>query len=159
MADFARQRGVERDTISQYIRRHPELFDEHIKVEGKNLFLDDVAERLLDEKYPLPRPIEIVEDIETIKELSETRKMLATAESKIGMLYEQLNNAQRQIAENEVKSILLEDKEKQLQDKDRQLEESWARQQDLLKAVDRYETKLGELRSRNLWERIIKKGE
>lgn len=121
LVEFAKQRGVARDTITQYIRRHPELFDGHTEVKGKLLFLDAEAERLLNEKYPLYSPIELVEDVEIIKELSETRKALAQAERHVAELYKRFSDQTAAIAQAEAVKMLLEDKEEQLQDSKKQI--------------------------------------
>lgn len=114
LTEFAKQRGIERDTVTQYIRRNPEMFEGHTKLEGKWLFIDEVAEKALDEKYPLPRPIEIVEDIETIKELSATRMELAKSQEMIVQLQNRLMEAQEQIATSKATELLLEDKKQQI---------------------------------------------
>lgn len=119
--DFAKQRGISRDTITQYIRRHPELFGGHTEVDGKSLVLDQEAEKILNEKYPLHSPVELIEDIEAIKELSETRKELAFAERKISELYKQLNESTKLLAQAEAQKILLEDKEERLKEKTQEL--------------------------------------
>lgn len=115
LVEFAKQRGIPRDTITQYIRRHPDLFEGHTEVNGKSLFLDKEAERLLNEKYPLYSPVELIEDVELIKELSETRKELAQAERHIAELYKKLADQTAVIAQVETTKILLEDREEQLQ--------------------------------------------
>lgn len=114
LADFAKQRNIARDTITQYIRRNSDMFTGHIVVDGKWMFIDEQAEKILDEKYPLPHPVEIVEDIETIKELSATRLALAKAETQISELQEKIADNNKVIAQAEVFKLLLEDKKAQL---------------------------------------------
>lgn len=41
VADFAEERNVDRNAVSQYIRRHGEDFKGHTKVDGHNLFFDE----------------------------------------------------------------------------------------------------------------------
>ena len=115
ITDFADARNVDRNAVTQYIRRHDDLFKGHTKVKANCMFVDDEAVILLEKKYPLPRPIEVVEDIETIKELSETRKELAKAEKRIEEIQKQLLEASKQIAQAEATQMLLEDKEAQLE--------------------------------------------
>lgn len=106
LADFASQHNVQRDAVAQYIRRHPEEFRGHTSNQGKKLILDEVAIELLEKKYPL-RPIEVVEDVATLRELAEAHKALAAANAKLAEL-------QGHAAALEATKILLEDREQQL---------------------------------------------
>ena len=106
IADFASQHNVQRDAVAQYIRRHPELFRGHTSTQGRKMILDEVAVELLHEKYPL-RPVEVVEDVATLRELAEAHKALAAAHAKIAEL-------QGHAAALEATKLLLEDREMQL---------------------------------------------
>ena len=83
VADFARGRNVENQAITRYINRHPELFDGHISKDGREIVLDDVALNILNEKYPLPQPIQIVEDIEARRQLIEAQKMIINLQQQL----------------------------------------------------------------------------
>lgn len=76
VADFTRGRNVENQAITRYINRHPELFDGHVMKDGREIVLDDVALDILNEKYPLPQPIQIVEDTEARRQLIEAQQMI-----------------------------------------------------------------------------------
>lgn len=108
LSDFARQRKIPRDTITQYIRRNSELFEGHTKVDGKWLIIDETAEELLNEKYPLPQMVQIIED-------TESRAKLIKAQEAIIQLQGQLNEATTKIAQAEAVKLMLEDKEEQLE--------------------------------------------
>lgn len=108
IADFASQHNVQRDAVAQYIRRHPELFRGHTSTQGRKMILDEVAVELLHEKYPL-RPVEVVEDVATLRELAEAHKALAAAHAKIAEL-------QGHAAALEATKLLLEDREMQLEE-------------------------------------------
>ena len=124
LSEFAKLRNVHRDTITQYIRRNPELFEGHTKVDGKWLILDEEAERLLDEKYPLPKPVEIIED-------KESREKLIKAQELIIQLQDKLGQAQGKIAKAEAMQLMLEDKERQLEWAEGQIEKLGSEAADL----------------------------
>lgn len=124
MTDFARERGVNRDTITQYIRRNEGLFKGHTEVKGKALYIDEIALDILDKKYPLHKPVELIEDIETIKELSETRMKLVEASKMIINLQNKLTEQSLTIAKAEATQMLLEDKTKELERMESMLEKA-----------------------------------
>ena len=53
-------------TVSMYIKGHKELFEGHIVRSGK-IVLDDVAISILENKYLLIKPVEIIKDTTTQK--------------------------------------------------------------------------------------------
>lgn len=108
LSDFARQRNIPRDTITQYIRRNPDLFEGHTKVDGKWLIIDEIAEEHLNKKYPLPQMVQVIED-------TESRTKLIKAQEAIIQLQGQLNEATTKIAQAEAVKLMLEDKEEQLE--------------------------------------------
>lgn len=154
LADFIKKRSVEGTTVTAYVRRHPELFEGHTKVKGKFMYIDDEAERLLDEKYPLPKPVEIIED-------KESRDKLLKAQEYIIKLQQQLNQQATQIAQAEAQKVLLEDKERQLmemkeqlRDKDKQIEETEGQIEKEKTRADQAEAEAERLKNRGLWARI-----
>ena len=76
LREFAEQRGQNPATISQYIRDHAAEFEGHTSMDGKQKVLDEVAIQLLDKKYPLPKPIQVIEDTESRKQLVEAQKFI-----------------------------------------------------------------------------------
>lgn len=157
LADFAEARGKKLDTIGQYIRRHAEQFKGHTWTEGNVLHLDDEGERLLNEKYPLPRPVEIVEDVETIKELSETRKALAASQAMVAELQRELMKQQSQVAQLEATQMLLEDRENMLREERAERKAAEEKTLEALLSVKEKELEIQKLRNRNFWERIMNK--
>lgn len=114
LKDFAEERGESSNTIFKYIKRHQEI-SQHTSTEGKNLILDDIAVKLLDKKYKLPAPVEIVEDLESRKELLECHKELTQAYKTIAELSKQIADNSALIAQAEAVKILLEERDVQLQ--------------------------------------------
>lgn len=122
LSAFARGRDVEPKTVSIYMKRHKMTYD-------KDKGLTDEQIAILDEIYPIPKPVIVVnglpaeEERQLREELDEVRKKLDVAKDKIIELTER--NATLQ---------LLEDK------------------------ASLQEQELQRLKSRNLWERLINKG-
>lgn len=122
LSAFARGRDVEPKTVSIYMKRHNMTYN-------KDKGLTDEQIAILDEIYPIPKPVIVVnglpaeEERQLREELDEVRKMLDVAKDKIIELTER--NATLQ---------LLEDK------------------------ASLQEQELQRLKSRNLWERLINKG-
>ena len=106
ITEFAKSRNIEPQAISRYIGRHQE-FKGHTKKSGKAVELDETAVELLEKKYPLPQPVQIIED-------TESRQKLIKAQELIIQLQNKLLDAQSQIAEAEAIKLLLEDKKAQI---------------------------------------------
>lgn len=164
IAEFAKSRNVSIDTIHKYIRRNSEAFDGHITNEGKRFILDEEAVRLLNEKYPLPRPIEVIDDIETIKELSETRRELADAQKRILDLQGQLLSVTAKLAHAEAMEMMLEDKKNQLLKAENEISDlrienrtNYEKLSQLESANTEHLIELERLKNRGLIERILNK--
>lgn len=121
IADFARSRGQEKNTVNMYLRRHPEIQKETVK-RGKSRYLDteSAAFKMLESIYPLPKPVEIIED-------TEARRQLIDAQQMIIKLQQQLVEAAPKIALAEQNQRLFDDMQLQNQELHEQLEA--ARQQ------------------------------
>ena len=135
ITEFLKGREVKPNALSNYITRHPELFEGHVKREGKNTFLDDEAVRLLEEKYPLAKPVVIINGLSQEEERELREKLQRTQEMLVAMQNE-LVNTKLQLAEKEKAEFLLELKEEKIEE--------------LTKEVET-------MKKRNLWERIINK--
>lgn len=135
ISEFLKGREVKPNTLSNYIARHPELFEGHVKREGKNTFLDDEAVRLLEEKYPLAKPVVIINGLSQEEERELREKLQRTQEMLVAMQNE-LVNTKLQLADKEKAEFLLELKEEKIEE--------------LTKEVET-------MKKRNLWERIINK--
>ena len=143
LADFAAQRNVSKDTITAYIRRNPKKFSGHVTVNNRRITIDDEALDILEKKYPLPQPIQIIEDVES-------RAKLIQAQQLIIQLQQKIQDQTLIVAQAETMKILLEDKEKQLEDKGKQLEDKEKQ------LVDK-QAEINQLKNRNLWKRILNK--
>lgn len=129
VADFAEERKQDRDTVNAYIRNHPEIQKETVK-RGKSRYLDteSAAFKALERKYPLEKPVEVIEDTEARRQLIDAQQMiiklqqrLVEAAPKIALaeqnqrlldnmrvqnqeLHEQLEAARQQLAEEQAKT-------------------------------------------------------
>lgn len=128
-SDFARTRGVDPKTVSIYMVRHGMIYDKE-----RGLSPDQIEK--LDAVYPLPAPIQIVEDTESIKKLIATQEQLIKLQDEYSELKGQLLLA----ANEKYKMELLEQKSEEQDARIRQLEEENHR-----------------LKNRNLWQRILNK--
>lgn len=89
--DFIKGRNVTYAAVFQYIKRNQTLFSGHIGKTNK-IELDDIAVQLLEEKYPAPSPVQVIQDTSARDELLQLHKKYAAAMEKITALTEQ--NAQ-----------------------------------------------------------------
>lgn len=102
LKEFAEGRGVDYNTVMQWLWRRPELRQQMDK-DGKSYVLDPESEAYeeLDKKYPPPRPVQIVQD-------EEARQALSDAQKKIEILQDRLLQAGEQLRELEGTRLLLE---------------------------------------------------
>lgn len=102
LKEFAEGRGVDYNTVMQWLWRRPELRQQMDK-DGKSYVLDPASEAYeeLDKKYPPPRPVQIVQD-------EEARQALSDAQKKIEILQDRLLQAGEQLRELEGTRLLLE---------------------------------------------------
>ena len=111
IADFAAERNVDRNAVTQYIRYHPEIFEGHTTEYKRSLYGDDIALRALDAKYPIPKPVEVIKD----PEADNLRKQVIA-------LQEQLLESQKQVIALTEKAVQAESVQALLADKELQLE-------------------------------------
>ena len=111
IADFAAERNVDRNAVTQYIRYHPEIFEGHTTEYKRSLYGDDIALRALDSKYPIPKPVEVIKD----PEADNLRKQVIA-------LQEQLLESQKQVIALTEKAVQAESVQARLADKELQLE-------------------------------------
>ena len=155
ITEFAQSRNKTVGAVSNYIQRHRDLFKGHTKKTGTNAELDEYALEILEKKYPLPKPVEVVEDIETIKELSETRKELAEAGKRIEVLQSKLLESSKQIAQAEATKLLLEDKTAQLDKAEKEAQDLKNKNENLSAELEKLRIENATLKNRGLFARIF----
>ena len=108
LKEFAEQRNVKPNTVAVYMKSHEKEFKGHTWLKNGRKWLDEDAIRLLEQKYPMPLPVQVIED-------SEARKQLIEAQQLIIKLQQQLVEAAPAItlAEQNIKLIetMTEEKE------------------------------------------------
>lgn len=125
ITEFAKSRNIEPQAVSRYIGRHEE-FEGHISVNpknGKEKILDDIAIELLDKKYPLPKPIEVIEGVEP-KEYQKVVNSMLELQELNNKMQEQLLDAQELIAGATAQKLMLEDRDRQIQELKAEIEKS-----------------------------------
>ena len=112
ITDFASERGVDRDTVNAYLRKHPEIKEE-TRRDGKNVVIDtnSKAYELLDKQYPLPSPVEIVEDTESRKQMIQAQQLIIQLQQQIVDMQQQLLHSAEIEARAAATQTLLEDKD------------------------------------------------
>ena len=66
--EFIKDRNVKYDTVRQYIRNHPDLFQGHIGRRNK-IVLDEVAVSILDKKYPRQDNVKLIQNTELFEQI------------------------------------------------------------------------------------------
>ncbi len=143
ITEFADSRGVKVQAVNNYIKRHSSEFQGHSKKVGNARELDEVAIEILNKKYPLPRPIEIIEDTESQKKLIKALERLDQMRDSMESLRIELYEAEKKALANENAVLRLEDKEKEVET--------------LTIRLKMAESENERLKNRSLWERIINK--
>ena len=179
--DFAASHGVKANAVRQYIYRHPEIqaliqeAGEGEQQNGVSMILGDEAIELLEKKYPNPRPVEVVEDVETHRKLEAAlaeinRLQKENADTRIA-----LTKAQGELAAIEDKSSRLEaEKDKLSADAEDARNAAQKAQERAVKAeterdiivekaneqqseIERLRDYTEKLQNRTLWQRITNK--
>ena len=116
ISEFAKSRNKTVSAITNYISKHENEFKGHIRKDGNKYVLDKAAIELLEKKYPLTKPIEIVRDTESMEKLLKAQEVII-------QLQAQINQEQKLLAQAESMKMLLEDKEMQLDQAKKKIEE------------------------------------
>ena len=114
ITEFAKSRNLKPQTVYRYISRHPE-YEKHTSKNGKEVVLDSTALNMLEKKYPVPKPIELIQGVPQEEYINVLTK-LKEAQKVVGELQNRLLEAQEQIATAKATELLLEDKTKRISD-------------------------------------------
>ena len=135
LQDFAAQRGVKANTVAAYMLAHATEFEGHTTMDGKQKVLDEVALELLDAKYPLPRPVQIIQDTEAREQLAVALRELADARGRIGEIYGQLLDAQQRAHVAELAAARVEQLQAAVDDQQVKIEQAAAELQQAQEAA------------------------
>ena len=122
ISQFARQRGLEPQTVSRYLARHPDI-KAHTRKAGKEVHLLPEAEQMLDAVYPVPAPVHVIQGIPH-EQYEDVLERLAAVEAKLCEVQDQRLEDQRLIADGQKAALLLEAKESEMADVKAQLAEA-----------------------------------
>lgn len=91
LKDFASERGVSVNTITQYIKSHPEIKEHtHHDTANKNtMYLDDEAVKLLSKKYRVST--QIITNTELMEKLEASNEMIMKLAQKVLEMTEERN--------------------------------------------------------------------
>ncbi len=145
LLDFTENRGIKLDTAVKYIYRHDE-FRGHYKGRGSKIEIDDVAEELLSEIYPL-QIIQVVKD-------EETERLLKEATKHIIELQQRMSDQTDQLIELKAEKLALEMKVSEDNSKMEALEQ---RVNELDRKNLDQEQAIERLKNRSLIQRILNK--
>lgn len=128
VSDFADSRNVDRNAVTQYIRRHPELFEGHTQVESQRMYFDEKAMEHLDKKYPLPSPVEVVPDTRSRELLLVEQQKTIALQEELLKLKDQLHETQMLLTKKESSMALLEDKSSRMESENTEMKEKIEKQ-------------------------------
>ena len=128
--DFAESRGLKANTVTAWILRQraadPVTWESALSIEKKDQYIDIESDafRLLEAKYPIPKPVEVInrspDDISKIAELTEENKRLAL---RVADQAETASKLYQALADQQGKVALLEVREQQLDESNAKLKE------------------------------------
>lgn len=120
--NFAEERGVNATAVAMYLSRYEEKHPDFKRYNDGTKDFTDECLRVLDEQYPLPKPVEIYnhdpDDLRRIKDQGETINTLvkrndALVERMSGM-QDRLDEQQKQIAAADAERLRIESHDQQI---------------------------------------------
>lgn len=118
ISEFARERGLNPNTVSLYIRRNSSKFDGHLTPSrtGNSLELDEIALELLDKKYPRPQQVQVLEhDPELERKIADQNEMIRQLQAKIIQLTEKNSDLEHQLGDVKLYQYQLAESEKKIE--------------------------------------------
>lgn len=170
ITEFASARNEQSQTISIFIKRHPEQFEGHTRKVGKTVELDEVALEILEKQYPLPRPVQLLNGVDpeehkaVVDKLSSAQEYIIKLHETVEQLKDKVNENEKLIAQAEAQKILLEDKNSQLEaareegeKKDTEIDEQKKKIEEQNRQLEELKNENERLKNRSLFERIFNK--
>lgn len=160
LKEFSSQRNVDRYAVAQYIRRHRELFEGHTEIKNNKMYIDDEGVELLGQKYPMPKPVYVVNGVEpeehqrVVQQLQMALESLQKAQDERSLLMDRVNSLEVEISENRV---YLEDKNKEVENLLEQKNEWEERAKQTMVELKEVNNKLEKLKNRSFLERLFNK--
>ncbi len=161
ITEFASARNEQAQTISIYIKRHPELFEGHTQKVGKTVEMAEVALEILEKQYPLPRPVQLLNGVDpdehkaVVDKLSSAQEYIIKLHETVEQLKDKVNENEKLIAQAEAQKILLEDKNSQLEAARAEGEKKDTENDYLKKANEDLRAELERLKNRSFLDRLF----
>lgn len=133
VSEFAESRGIKRDTVTTFIRRNPGSFLGHTEQKTDGMYFDEVAMQVLDKKYPLPQPVEVIKDTRSLELLVAEQAKTSKLQTELMELQKQMNEVQLKLTKAESEKLLLEDKTERYAAEEKELREKLENQSQELK--------------------------
>lgn len=154
--------NIQVPSVLKYMKRNSDLFEGHISGSGQQTELDDVAIKLLEEKYPMPMEVIPSPNAELIAELDRAKNYIIQLQQN-EIVREKL------LAKAELDKAMLEEKRVQLLEAKSVCDDLQSQNSELHEEIGRLKAQLAQaeqeasrasqeaekLRSRPLWQRIF----
>lgn len=114
ITEFLQGRGVERQAVTRYINRHEDVFKGHTERSGKEIELDEFAVAELDRKYPLLKPVTVIDGVPQAEFIA-IQKELIESHRQLEALQSRMLEMSNRVAIAEAQELLLEDRTRQLE--------------------------------------------
>lgn len=143
ISEFAASKGVQMQAVAKYLSRHPEL-KALTKQDGNNVILTKEVIQVLDQKYPDPKPVQVVQGVDPEVHQELLNRFTELQATVIELQAEKVESATL-VAQAETMKIMLEDK---LQAKEAEAEKTKEQLEAAQEEIDR-------LRKRKFWDRVF----
>lgn len=150
---FLQGREVERQAVTRYINRHPEIFEGHTQKEGKEIELDEYAVEYLSEQYPLIKPVTVIDGI-SYEEYIKAQDQLLKAQNTVLDLTGRLSEAKEQLATARATELLLEDRERLVAEQKQELSERDKEIAELQERLRQSEVALATEKAKTWWQKL-----
>lgn len=157
LVDFCSSRNIQTQTVGKYIERHPEIFTGHISKDGKLIVLDEIAEKILAEKYQA-KPIPISEEeTRLLKKIEDSQNFIIHLQQEIIQKDKILLETQNNLAVLEYKNQELEELKEDNKKLGNSVFDLEKQNQDLLKELESVKKEKERLENRNFFQRLFNK--
>lgn len=109
ITEFCKNRNVDSQAVRKYIRRHPEEFLQHTGKRGREITLDAVALDKLDKKYPLVKPVQVIDGVDP-KEYAKVLNDLNDAKDELIKINDIKARLEIELSNAHAEKFLLEEK-------------------------------------------------
>lgn len=158
ISEFSAERNIDRDTVNAWIRKHDNINRACIR-KGKDKLIDTDSEeyKILEKQYPLPAPIEVIEDTESRRKLIQAQELIVQLQSKMLELQEEAKKNAIATAQAETQQILLEDRAQQIEHLNNQLEADRKEREQLQEDIKLLQAELFAEKNKSWLDKLFKK--